>query len=259
MPCPSALSHALSHTTLSDALSRSWSNSRFLPWSLSRDGHPRYAALLRAPDEQPILVLFLSRHAIERLLRAPARNSHDSAHARIGSAASETRLESPSAPARRRPVRALRARALASGSSKLGAASIQVGDSRLLAQLLLRQLPTHLKLGRELSQDAPLAFLAPQRILVCLAQELLLDEHVDVRGIGAGVFPLVALDRLHVLIAPEDELLLALPLDGFLPEGNGRNQRDREDDEQDGDAEKDVAGVVPRPLASHSSPPRARS
>jgi hypothetical protein len=61
------------------------------------------------------------------------------------------------------------------------------------------------------------------------------------------------------LIAPKDELLLALSLNGLLPEGDRGHQEDPEDDESDGDAQEDVAGIATGLLASHSTPPRARS
>src|SRR3972149_4789547 len=55
-------------------------------------------ALLHAPDEEPVLVLFLSRHPVERFLRAPARDSDDSTQACVRSAAAQARLEAPSRP-----------------------------------------------------------------------------------------------------------------------------------------------------------------
>jgi hypothetical protein len=68
-------------------------------------------------------------------------------------------------------------------------------------------------------QQLELAVLG-HRVLVLLAQETLIDEHIDVGGTGArsvAAFPQA--DGTHVLLAAEDELGLLLPLRLVPPGG----------------------------------------
>jgi hypothetical protein len=53
-------------------------------------------SLLGAVDEQPILVLFLTRNFVKRLLVARARDANDAAHARIGGSTSQSGLKTSS-------------------------------------------------------------------------------------------------------------------------------------------------------------------
>src|SRR3990172_630410 len=79
------------------------------PWKrallrLARDRRHGSDALLHPPDEEPVLVLFLSQHPVERFLRAPARDPDDSTQARVRSAAAQARLEAPGRPSPQRDL-----------------------------------------------------------------------------------------------------------------------------------------------------------
>ena len=93
-----------------------------------------------------------------------------------------------------------------------------------------------------LPENAPLALLG-HRILVGLAQELLLHQNVQVGWKGSRVFPLVSLDGLDVLPAPPEKLFFPVPLDHVVPNGDRGRHEDAHDDQPDGDAEEDVTFV----------------
>src|SRR5439155_13451266 len=55
------------------------------------------------------------------------------------------------------------------------------------------------------------------RVFVLLAQEPLLHEHVDVGRVGVCILTLEHADRVHVLLAAEDQLFFLFALRGVLP------------------------------------------
>ena len=97
-----------------------------------------------------------------------------------------------------------------------------------------------------------------ERVRIGFAQELFLDENFDVGGVGACIFSMIELDRLHVLIAAKDELLLALALHDLLPQRHRCCHRDTENHEPNHDPEENVASFA-FTVAIHSSIFRARS
>ena len=66
-------------------------------------------------------------------------------------------------------------------------------------------------------------------ILELLAEEPLLDEHVDVRRVRVGVLALEQPDRVDVLLAAEDQLFFLLALRGVFPDRHGDGHHDGHD------------------------------
>jgi hypothetical protein len=85
--------------------------------------------------------------------------------------------------------------------------------------------------------------LAGDRVLVLLAEKLLLDQHVKGRRIRVGELPLKHPDRVGDGLAPENELLFFLPLCHLFPHRHGDGHHDRDDREPDDQGRHRVAVV----------------
>jgi hypothetical protein len=86
------------------------------------------------------------------------------------------------------------------------------------------------------------------RILVSLAQVLLVDEHVEVRRQRARLPALEKLDCPRVLLAAKDELRFLLSPRHLLPHGHGRRHQNRDDAQPDEECHHGVAAVGAAPL-----------
>ena len=67
------------------------------------------------------------------------------------------------------------------------------------------------------------------RILVLLAQEPLIDEHVKVRRVRVREFPLEHANRVDVLQTSEDQLFFFFALPGVFPDRHGDRHHHRHD------------------------------
>jgi hypothetical protein len=82
---------------------------------------------------------------------------------------------------------------------------------------------------------------ARDRVLVLFAEELLLDEQIEGRRKRVCIAALKQADRVHVLLAAEDELFFFLSLDLMFPDRHGR----RHDNRHHGDADNESSHGVP--------------
>ena len=183
------------------------------------DARPTGARRLRLRDEHELPLVVMVPPVVEanRLVSALARDADDT-----GDHAARLVREGP-LPCRRRECRRL---LLTTSSWRLPTSSRRLSTSSRRLPAATRRLPRArgtADAARRLPQRHEV--LAGDRVLVFLAQELLLDEHVDARRQRPRSRPaLEETDRPRVLLTPEDQLRLFFPLSHRLPHGKGDAQ-----------------------------------
>src|SRR5262249_55613301 len=90
-------------------------------------------------------------------------------------------------------------------------------------------LPLLLSAWRALTDRNGHEVVVGDRILVLLPKEPLINEHVDVGRIRVGELSLEQSDRVHVLFAAKDELLLLFARRGLPPDWHGDGEHDGHD------------------------------